>query len=67
MIAVLVLGGFFIFSSASLGLLARGGASFESVIFNQFFFGIVGGTIALIITSSIHYRNWRKYAFYNRR
>lgn len=64
LIAVLVLGGFFIFSSASLGLLARGGASFGNVAFSQFFFGIVGGTVALLITSSIHYRNWRKYAFY---
>ncbi len=64
LIAILVLGGFFIFSSASLGLLARGGASFGSVAFSQFFFGIVGGSIALFITSNIHYRNWRKYAFY---
>lgn len=56
--------GFLIFSSASLGLLARDGASFSSVAFNQFFFGIVGGSIALFITSTIHYRWWRQYAFY---
>jgi cell division protein FtsW len=64
LIFVLVVGGFFIFSSASLGLLARGGASFGSVAFSQFFFGIVGGTLALLITSSIHYRTWRQHAFY---
>lgn len=64
LIFVLVVGGFFIFSSASLGLLARGGASFGSVAFSQFFFGIIGGSIALLITSSIHYRTWRQYAFY---
>lgn len=64
LIAILVTIGFFIFSSASLGLLARGGASFSSVAFNQFFFGIVGGGIILLITSNIYYRNWRQYALY---
>jgi len=59
-----VLGGFLIFSSASLGLLAREGARFSSVAFNQFLFGIVGGFAALSVISSIHYRTWRKYAFY---
>ncbi len=56
--------GFFIFASASLGLLARDGASFGSVAFGQIVFGIIGGSIALFITSTIHYRIWRKYAFY---
>ncbi len=63
-ILILVIGGFFIFSSASLGLLAREGASFGTVAFTQFFFGIVGGGIAMLITSNIYYRNWREYAFY---
>lgn len=56
--------GFFIFSSASLGLLARDGASFSSVAFGQILFGIIGGTAALIFTSTVYYRIWRKYAFY---
>jgi cell division protein FtsW len=56
--------GFLIFSSASLGLLAREGARFSSVALNQILFGIVGGSIALFITSTIHYRWWRQYAFY---
>ncbi len=64
LVTVLVISGFFIFSSASLGLLARSGASFGSVAFSQFFFGIVGGGIAMLITSNIYYRNWRQYAFY---
>ncbi|MEZ4195554.1 MAG: putative peptidoglycan glycosyltransferase FtsW [Candidatus Paceibacterota bacterium] len=64
LIVILVVIGFFIFSSASLGLLARSGASFSSVAFNQFFFGIVGGGLALLITSNIYYRNWRQYALY---
>ena len=63
-ILLLVVAGFFIFSSASLGLLAREGARFSSVAFSQIFFGIVGGGIALFLTSQIFYRNWRKYAFY---
>lgn len=63
-VSTLVIVGFFIFISASLGLLAREGASFTSVVFNQFFFGIVLGTIALFITANIHYRWWRKHSFY---
>lgn len=64
LIIVLTVIGFFIFTSASLGLLARDGASFSSVAFNQFFFGIIGGSITLLITANIYYRNWRQYAFY---
>ncbi len=56
--------GFFIFSSASLGLLARDGARFSGVAMNQFLFGIVGGLVLMFITSAIHYRFWRQYAFY---
>lgn len=60
----LVIVGFSIFSSASLGLLAREGAHFSSVALNQVIFGIVGGSIALFLTSMLHYRWWRQYAFY---
>ncbi len=62
--ATLIAVGFLIFSSASLGLLAREGARFSSVAINQIFFGIFGGGIALFIASTIHYRWWRQYAFY---
>ncbi len=60
----LVFLGFLIFSSASLGLLAREGARFSSVAINQVLFGIVGGSIAFFFTSTLHYRWWRQYAFY---
>lgn len=63
-IIFLVAGGFLIFSSASLGLLARDGADFGSVAFSQFVFGIIGGGVALTITSNIYYRHWRRFAFY---
>lgn len=64
LVLVLVTGGFLIFSSASLGLLARDGASFSSVALSQFLFGIVGGGIALFFMSNLHHRHLRKYAFY---
>lgn len=64
LLSLLVCGGFFVFASASLGLLAREGARFSSVAMSQILFGIVGGTIALTITANVHYRVWRKYAFY---
>jgi cell division protein FtsW len=64
LVLILVSGGFLIFSSASLGLLAREGARFSSIALNQILFGVVGGMLALSLTSNIHYRIWRKYAFY---
>jgi cell division protein FtsW len=63
-IGILVGAGFLIFSSASLGLLAREGASYSSVALSQFLFGIVGGGIALFVTSNIYYRHWRRFALY---
>lgn len=64
LIILMVAGGFLIFSSASLGLMARDGASFASEAFTQFVFGILGGGAALMLVSNIHYRHWRKHAFY---
>lgn len=64
LIFILTLGGFLIFSSASLGLLARDGATYGSVATSQFLFGVVGGAVALFLTSNIYYRNLRQYAFY---
>lgn len=61
---ILVGMGFCIFSSASLGLLARETARFSSVALNQIVFGIIGGGIALFFASVVHYRWWRQYAFY---
>ncbi len=63
-IVLMVAGGFLIFSSASLGLMARDGASFGSVASSQFLFGVIGGSLALLLTSNVYYRHWRKYAFY---
>ena len=57
-VIILVIVGFFIFTSAALGLLAREGATISSVAFSQLFFGVFLGTIALFITSNIRYRWW---------
>ncbi len=61
-IIILAVAGFFIFSSASLGLLAREGSRFTNVAFSQTFYGLFLGTIALIVLSKIHYRFWRKHS-----
>ena len=62
-VALLTVAGFFIFTSASLGLLARDGATFQSVAMNQSI-GLILGIIAFFVMSKIHYRNLRKHAFY---
>ena len=61
-VTILVILGFFIFSSASLGLLARDGARFSSVAFSQFFLGIFLGSMALLVMSNIHYNYLRRYS-----
>ncbi len=60
---ILVVVGFLIFYSASLGLLAAGTTKFMAVTSNQIIFGILGGTIVAVITSLIPYTFWRKWAF----
>jgi cell division protein FtsW len=62
-IIVLTVFGFLIFSSASLGLLARGGGLYSDVALSQTFFGLFLGTLALLFLSRIHFRFWRKHAF----
>ncbi|MES2952954.1 MAG: putative lipid II flippase FtsW [Patescibacteria group bacterium] len=61
-VAALVILGFFIFSSASLGLVARDGSSLASLAGKQVLIGVVGGAIALAVFSQIHYSFWKKYA-----
>lgn len=63
-IIILVVAGFFIFSSASLGLLAREGAKFSNVAFSQAFYGLFLGTILLIVTLRIPLIFWRKNALW---
>lgn len=60
---LLSFGGFLIFMSASLSLLARQGPDAGSVAFNQLV-GLLLGLVFLFITSKIDYRIWRKWAFH---
>jgi cell division protein FtsW len=61
-VIILVLAGFLILTSASMGLLSRSEGSFYKSLLQQFLFGIVGGIIALLITSHIDYKKWKKFA-----
>lgn len=63
-IFILVIGGFLIFSSASLGLLSKQAIKYGNVAFTQTFFGLFLGGLACIIISQIDYKLFRKYAFY---
>lgn len=60
---VLTFGGFLIFISASLGLLTSGGASFTATAAGQLVLGVIGGFVALYVTSMVPYRLWRRVAF----
>ncbi len=62
-VVLLTVAGFFIFSSASLGLLARDGVSFQSVAINQSLSLIIGAIVFYII-SKINYKYLRKYSFF---
>ena len=63
-ITLLLVGGFFIFLSASLGLLAREDVQFSSIAFSHLVLGGGGGLIAFFIGMSVHYRVWKTYAPY---
>lgn len=60
----LVVFGFLIFSSASLGLLARGSANYSSVAFSQTVLGLFLGSVALLVAMKFDNKVWKKYAFY---
>ena len=62
-IIVLAITGFFIFTSTSLGLLARNGPQFNSIASTQAI-GLILGFICMAVTAHVNYREWRKYAFY---
>ncbi len=63
-ICILVVAGYLIFASASLGLLSKQAVKYANVAFNQTFFGLFLGTVACVVASRVDYKNYRKYAFY---
>ncbi len=60
----LALIGFFIFTSASLGLRARDAAAFSSIAFNQGFLGLFLGTAFMLIIARVPYRFFYKYSLH---
>ena len=60
-VIILMLVGFLIFSSASLGLLTRDGINISSAIFGQIFLGLFLGSVLMFFTSRIDYKNYKKY------
>jgi len=61
---ILMVAGFFVFSSASLGLLAKNGSEYSSVTFSQTILGLFLGTLAMILFSRLDYKLWKKFAFW---
>ncbi len=61
---ILIVAGFFIFSSASLGLLAKESSNYSSVAFSQTVLGLFLGTIFLIIATRLDSQVWKTWAFY---
>lgn len=56
--------GLLIFFSASLGTLARSASKFDNLILSQLVFGLLGGGVAMYVTSRIKYQFWRRHAFW---
>ncbi len=63
-IFILVIFGYLIFTSASMGLLSNQPEKYANVAFNQTFFGLLLGSIACFIASKIDYKIYRKYSIY---
>jgi len=60
-VLLLSLGGFFLFLSASLGLLAKDGARFGAIAATQGVWLVVG-LGAFFLSSRVHYRFWKRHA-----
>lgn len=60
----LIVAGFFIFSSASLGLLAKESSNYSSVAFSQTVLGLFLGTLGMIVATRLDFKIWKSSAFY---
>ncbi len=63
-VVLLVFTGFFLFMSASLGLLAKDSISFSKILSKQIILGLGIGGLMMMILSKIDYRFYKKYTFY---
>lgn len=59
-VITLTIAGFFIFSSASLGLLAQKTSIYSSVTFKQIFFGLFLGALLMLAISRIPFKTFRQ-------
>ncbi|MEK7098830.1 MAG: FtsW/RodA/SpoVE family cell cycle protein [Patescibacteria group bacterium] len=64
LLLTLIVGGALVFSSAALGLLARGATHISGVVFNHFVLGIGGGLSLMLIAFAVDYKKWRPLAPY---
>src|SRR3989344_9507833 len=62
-LGVLVIVGIVMFTSASLGLLAKNPKIFYSVLFSQLVLGLGMGGLGMYLCLKINYKFWRTYAF----
>ncbi len=63
-VITLLIIGFSIFISASMGILAKDSVQFASIVSKQIFFGVIFGLIACFIFSKINYRVFKKYSIF---
>jgi cell division protein FtsW len=63
-LALLLIAGAAVFTSAAFGLLARGAGHISSVVFSHLVLGIGLGLVALVIALIVDYRKWREWAPY---
>lgn len=61
---ILIVAGFFIFSSASLGLLAKESSNYSSIAFSQTVLGLFLGTLVMIVIARSNIKFLKKFAFY---
>lgn len=61
---ILIISGFFIFSSAALALLAKENSNYSNIVFSQTVFGLFLGTIAMTTVSRLDFQFWKKSAFW---
>lgn len=63
-VSTLVIGGFIIFLSASLGITASDNVKFSSIVFNQLFLGLILGSITAFVVSKVELDFWKKYSIW---
>ena len=62
-VVILVVAGYLIFASASLGLLSTQASKYANIAFKQTFFGLFLGSVACLIASHVDYKIYRTYSF----